>query len=343
MSFWDIWLTNVFRKLVKEMFHFAYDNYVTHAFPMDELKPISCSGEESFKGMSVTMVDTLDTLAIMGNSTEFSKQVDWVCANLHFNKDENVSVFETNIRVLGGLLSAHLLACDVSLALHNSYDGCLLILAEDLGNRLMRAFDVPSGIPFGTVNLRYGVPEGETTITSVAGAGSFSIEFGVLSRLTGNSSYEDAAYKALNAIYSKRTVIGLLGNHIDISTGEWTHGDAGIGGNVDSLYEYLLKSAILFGDQRYLDMFTPLYDSVLTHMKKNDWYIEVNMYGGQVTWPFFSTLHGFWPGMQVLYGKQNSILVFHASIYFFFHRRLELCKEDYEEVHVRMEHERTHS
>lgn len=65
------------------------------------------------------------------------------------------------------------------------YNGCLLRLATDMGNRLLPAFDTSTGIPYGTVNLRSGVPKGETELASTAGAGSLVIEFEVLSCLTG--------------------------------------------------------------------------------------------------------------------------------------------------------------
>ena len=68
------------------------------------------------------------------------------------------------------------------------YDGSLLRLAVDLGNRLLPAFDTATGIPFGTVNLHSGVPKGETELASTAGAGSLVIEFEVLSCLTGEKA-----------------------------------------------------------------------------------------------------------------------------------------------------------
>ena len=58
-------------------------------------------------------------------------------------------------------------------------------LAEDAAKRLLPAFDTPTGMPYGTVNLRNGVPNGETPVTSTAGVGTVVIEFGALSRLTG--------------------------------------------------------------------------------------------------------------------------------------------------------------
>ena len=76
------------------------------------------------------------------------------------------------------------------------YDNWLLSLALDLGERLMPAFSTKTGIPYGTVNLRKGVPSGETEISSTAGAGSLILEFEVLSRLVGDRSFGDAASNA---------------------------------------------------------------------------------------------------------------------------------------------------
>ena len=52
------------------------------------------------------------------------------------------------------------------------YSGSLLRQATDLANRLLPAFNTPTGIPFGTINLRFGVPQDESTEASVAGAGT---------------------------------------------------------------------------------------------------------------------------------------------------------------------------
>lgn len=59
---------------------------------------------------SLTLIDALGTLAIMGNYTEFQRVVDILTAKQDFDANINVSVFETNIRIIGGLLSAHLLS-----------------------------------------------------------------------------------------------------------------------------------------------------------------------------------------------------------------------------------------
>lgn len=92
------------------MFQHAYDSYLRFAYPYDELRPLSCDGVDTWGSYSLTLIDALDTLAIMGNSTEFRRVVDIVLKRQIFDTDVNVSVFETNIRIIGGLLSAHLLS-----------------------------------------------------------------------------------------------------------------------------------------------------------------------------------------------------------------------------------------
>ena len=95
--------------------------------------------------------------------------------------------------------------------------------------RLLPAFQTRTGIPYGTVNLLSGVPEGETTIASLAGGGTLSIEMQLLSRLTGNPSYGRAAKLAARALWVRRSQYNLLGKHICTRKGEWTESLSGIG------------------------------------------------------------------------------------------------------------------
>jgi ER degradation enhancer, mannosidase alpha-like 2 len=125
----------------------------------------------------------------------------------------------------------------------------LLRLASDLGDRLLPAFDTKTGIPFGTVNLRYGVPQGETKIASTAGAGSLLLEMQVLSSLTGVPKYGEVALAAVKSLFQRRSSLGLLGKHINTETGHWTESLSGVGSNADSFYEYLLKGYVLFRNQ----------------------------------------------------------------------------------------------
>jgi hypothetical protein len=148
-----------------------------------------------------------------------------------------------------------------------AYTGHLLSLSIDLGNRLLPAFSTDTGIPYGTVNLRKGVPKGETEIASTAGAGSLSVEFEVLSRLSGDPRYGDAARHAAAQLYKRRSAIGLLGKHIHTRTGKWYESVSGIGSNSDSFYEYLLKAFLLFRDDYMFEMFTETYAAVKEHIQ----------------------------------------------------------------------------
>ena len=366
---------------IQSMFQHGWDSYLMYSYP-DELTPMSCGKREFdlIKLPGLTMIDALDTLVLLGNYTEFVRSLERVRTlyahdNIGFAVDQNVSVFETNIRVLGGLLSAHQLAlaylpqhpvplhnvfdpttnqirwgydsvnnddathpvtggqgddttaesgsstdddvrireqgmvasnaetetttasttasmrwsnkysfyqdvvvsallqdlqnhlpapspssvhppmvpphvddsADALLHLdvcfrydsrrnqtaakssktsrstasdsqHSSsdyyrYDGFLLDLARDMGQRLLPAFDTPTGIPYGTVNLLYGVPDGETPIASLAGGGTVSLEFHLLSQLTGDPRFANAAKLATRALFVRQSSLGLYGKH----------------------------------------------------------------------------------------------------------------------------------
>lgn len=292
------------------MFYHAYDSYLKYAYPYDELRPISCDGIDTYGSYSLTLIDALDTLAIMGNYTEFQRVVNILTCKDNFDANINVSVFETNIRIIGGLLSAHLLSKKAGIPLEPGYPctGPLLRLAEDVARRLIPAFNTPTGMPYGTVNLRHGVPPGETTVTCTAGIGTFIVEFGALSRLTGDPLYEEVAMTALYSLYSYRSHLGLFGNHIDVASGRWTASDAGIGSGVDSYYEYLVKGAALLQRPELIKMFNDARAGIEKHMRKDDWYVWVSMTKSTITLPVFQSLEAYWPGLLAHLGHINSAM-----------------------------------
>eukprot|EP00775_Hariotina_reticulata_P009915 gene9915-10071_t len=244
------------------MFDHGYSNYMNHAFPKDNLLPMTCSGRNWQGGLALTLVDSLDMLLLLNRRGDIQDALTKLEHALDFDKDVKVHVFETTIRVLGGLLSGHmLLAADPGLA--PGYDGLLLRLAADLGNRLMAAFHTPSGLPGGYVHLQkqrddslqaaeglslslrhvmsgWGLLSSEN-ISCTACAGTLLLEFGLLSRLTGNSSYLDAANHAAFLLFSKRSSLGLVGSGFHVFSRDWSHKDSTIGPGSDSYYEYLLK------------------------------------------------------------------------------------------------------
>ncbi len=258
---------------------------------------------------SLTLVDSLSTLAILASGEEDGKDGHNALRDFQagvkmlvdlygdgrpgscgtracgFDLDSKVQVFETNIRGVGGLLSAHLFAVgelpirgyvvkhvarkDGSDGIwwnHSKfvYDGQLLRLAHDLAARLLPAFSTSTGLPYPRVNLRHGIPfyrdaedgvcrvDGtssdprEITETCAAGAGSLVLEFTTLSRLTGDDRFETLAKKAFWSIWFHRSSIDLVAGGIDAETGQWIMPPlAGIGAGIDSFYEYALKSYIL--------------------------------------------------------------------------------------------------
>ena len=191
-----------------DMFRHGFDNYMRYAYPDDELKPLSCVGrrwdlrergtlDDSLGGYALTLVDSLSTLAMLGDVRGFTDAVDVVVREITFDRDVTVSVFEANIRVLGGLLSAYVLATELRprFGMEPQSREKLLEMARDLGERLLPAFDTPTGIPFHVINLRHGVSRevSQTRETCTAAAGTLLLELGLLSRLTGDSRFETGA------------------------------------------------------------------------------------------------------------------------------------------------------
>lgn len=315
------------------MFYHAFDNYMVHAYPLDELKPLSCQGRDWRKrergtlddplgGYSLTLVDSLDMLAVMGDYETFHLAVQEVIKTVSFHRDITISVFEATIRVMGGLLSAHslLIAPDMASVFRNltpAYNGELLGLALDLGNRLLPAFDTRTGIPIHRVNLKNGVPSDETRETCTAAAGTLILEFGLLSRLTKDYRFERAARRALKALWDRRSPLNLVGSNINTATGKWTQVHSGIGAGIDSFYEYLLKAFVMFGDEELLDWFNTAYAAVQDHTLWGPWNVEVSMTKGKWQPHLFrvSALQAFWPSLQVLAGELPAAKTSYRAFY----------------------------
>ncbi|XP_054724208.1 ER degradation-enhancing alpha-mannosidase-like protein 1 [Uloborus diversus] len=329
----------------RKMFQFGYDNYLKYAFPKDELNPIYCTGRgpdyenpsnininDVLGDYSLTLIDSLDTLAVMGNASEFKRAVDLIIDNVTFDTDNTVQVFEANIRILGSLLSAHLLINDTKQPFGDlrppRYNNELLNLAHELASRLLPAFEnTKTGLPFPRVNLRYGVPSDVSTHTCTAGAGSMLLEFGMLSRLLHDPVYEGVARRAVKALWELRSEnTGLLGNVIDVQSGEWVGQMSGIGAGLDSFYEYLLKSYILFGEKDDFNMFNETYHTIKRYMRKgrphcnqgygeHPLYVNVNMIDGTTLTLWIDSLQAAFAGIQVLTGDIEEAICAHALYY----------------------------
>ena len=95
------------REQVKGVMRRAWNAYRNYAWGADEIKPVSNRSHDWLR-LGATLVDCLDNLWIMGMMKEFKEAREWVATRLIFtNTARSISMFETVIRILGGLLSAY--------------------------------------------------------------------------------------------------------------------------------------------------------------------------------------------------------------------------------------------
>ncbi|XP_038205195.1 ER degradation-enhancing alpha-mannosidase-like protein 3 isoform X2 [Arvicola amphibius] len=321
---------------VLEMFDHAYGNYMEHAYPADELMPLTCRGrvrgQEPSRGdvddalgkFSLTLIDSLDTLVVLNKTKEFEDAVRKVLRDVNLDNDVVVSVFETNIRVLGGLLGGHSLAIMLKEKgeYMQWYNDELLQMAKQLGYRLLPAFNTTSGLPYPRINLKFGIrkPEARTgteTDTCTACAGTLILEFAALSRFTGATIFEEYARKALDFLWEKRQrSSNLVGVTINIHTGDWVRKDSGVGAGIDSYYEYLLKAYVLLGDDSFLERFNTHYDAIMRYISQPPLLLDVHIHKPMLnarTW--MDSLLAFFPGLQVLKGDIRPAIETHEMLY----------------------------
>ncbi|CAG8470135.1 4464_t:CDS:2 [Dentiscutata erythropus] len=245
---------------IKNAFLYAFKGYKKYAWGHDEVQPVTNTTSDNYNGWGVTIVDSLDTMIIMGieynDSREFIKNLEFTVNN----GSTKINVFETVIRYLGGLLSAYEL----------TKDDLFLNKSIKLGNVLLPAFDTPTGIPMGMVDLvkKKGVHGGYGRNSVLADIGTLQLEFRRLSELSRNSKYLKKAQKVIDVLQRKSTELpGLYPVFIDPYTGNFTTTWVTWGGLGDSFYEYLLKQHIMIQGKtsQYIDMWM---SAVKTTMEK---------------------------------------------------------------------------
>jgi hypothetical protein len=273
----------------------SWQAYERYAWGHDELQPLSKTPRDWYgESLLMTPVDSLDTLLLLGFKDEAAKAQALIVDKLSFDKDISVKNFEVTIRLLGGLLSGYQMTGDAR----------LLHLAEDLGKRLLPVFNSPTGMPYMFVNLRTGKTSGARS--NPAEIGTLLLEFGTLSKLTKNPVFYDKAKNAVVQLYKRRSKIGLVGEEIDVETGEWTSRASHVGGGIDSYYEYLLKCSLLFGDKDCADMWKESVRALNKYLADSRptgfWYGQVDMVTGKRTATEFGALHAFLPAVLALDG-----------------------------------------
>lgn len=268
----------------------AWQGYKTYAWEFDDLRPLTKNGKNWYKhSLLMTPVDAFDTFILLGMKEEAADAKKLILEKLDFNTDNEVQVFEIVIRLLGGLESAYELDGDPR----------FLQLAEDLANRLLPAFNTPTGIPYRYVHLQTG--HLRDSLNNPAEIGTLMLEFGKLSKLTRNGKYYEAAKKAMMEVYNRRSPIGLVGLQIDAMTGQWKNRESAIGAYIDSYYEYLFKSWKLFGDKSFktaFDTHNAAIKKYLISKSGNGWFLtHVDMQTGMETNPVYGALDAFYAAL----------------------------------------------
>lgn len=280
-------------EMVKGEFVHAWNAYKLYAWGHDALKPLSKQPHDWYgTSLLMTPVDAFDTMVLMGLKKESADAKQLIFDSLSFDKNIEVQTFEITIRLLGGLLSAYQLDGDKR----------FLVLAEDLGKRLFPSFNSATGMPYRYVHLQTGKVSKQ--VSNPAEIGTLLIEFGTLSKLTGNPIYYEKAKRALVELFNRRSANGLVGSWINVETGEWTNTSSHIGGGIDSYYEYLIKAWLLFGDEECKKMADESIKSVNTYVADTTrgglWYGQVEMKTGQRTGTTFGSLEAFMPALLCL-------------------------------------------
>ena len=234
------------RNAVKAAFARSWKGYKKHAWLHDEVTPVEPGALDTFGGWAATLVDSLDTLWLMGMKEEFEIAVA-ALDKIDFSRTEDaqLNVFETTIRYLGGFVGAY----DIS-------DGAypmLLKKAVEVGDFLYGAFDTPNRMPIARWGWRgYQKEEKQEADphTLIAELGSLSLEFTRLSQITGDFKYFDAVQRISDVLEEAQSATHIPGLWPVVANAkDMTFKDTGftLGGMADSTYEYLPKQHLLLG------------------------------------------------------------------------------------------------
>ncbi len=284
---------------VQEACRHAWQGYKQYAWGWDDLRPLTKAGRNWYNvSMLMTPVDAFDTFIFLGLKKEAAEAKELILSKLNFDVDNDVQVFEITIRLLAALQTAYELDGDKR----------FLQLAEDLAKRLMPAFNTATGIPYRYVHLQTGKTRDDNN--NPAEIGTLMMEFGKLSKLTGNPLYYTTAKKAILYVFEKRSPIGLVGEILDVNTGKWLKTASHISGLIDSYYEYLYKSWKLFGDADFKnawDIHAAAINKYLLRKQPNGWfYAHVDMYTGKELSTRYGALDAFYAGLLAYSGDLST-------------------------------------
>ncbi|SJK98514.1 related to Mannosyl-oligosaccharide alpha-1,2-mannosidase precursor [Armillaria ostoyae] len=253
---------SIHRDAVKEIFQESYAAYKKFAFGHDDLSPVSESFSDGRNGWGASIVDAMSTMKIMGLNDLFSEAVNF-SHNIDFSRSQTsdtVSVFESTIRYVGGLLSAY--------ELGGKKDAVLVAKAKQLADKLSVGWLLQNQtIPFGEIDFSDDSPVISTS--NIAEAGTLTLEWETLTKYTGNKTYTQLTEGAVRQIANLPAPLpGLAAQGIDPTTGGFVGGYVTWGGGSDSYFEYLIKHARLSNtdDPLFVETWFTAVDSSIQHL-----------------------------------------------------------------------------
>lgn len=284
----------------------SWQSYKKYAWGHDVLAPLSKTYKDWYaEPLYISPIDAYGTLFLIGLKTETDEIEKYVVDSLDFNKNVDAKIFEVNIRILGGLLSMY----------EFSKNPKVLEKAQDFADRMLPAFQTKTGIPRYWVNLKTGVAKGDTV--NVAEAATYTFEMGILSYYTKDPKYYQAGKKATLAIYERRSDIGLIGDVINVETGEWVSRRSHICAGVDSYYEYLYKSYLLFGDgelgKMWDESIKAVHKYIADRYDNKLWYGRVDMDSGKQVSSVITLYDAFFPAILCLSGDTERAIEFQRT------------------------------
>ncbi|KAF2281029.1 seven-hairpin glycosidase [Westerdykella ornata] len=262
------------RQSVKDAFLLSWNAYKEHGWGYDEYHPVSRNGRYMAQpnGLGWIIVDALDTMMLMNLTKELKDARDWISMSLDYNKDQDVNTFETTIRMLGGLLSAHYLQETLPgmKPTNPNEEDLFLEKATDLADRLMGAYESRSGVPWASVVLKTGkgVPShADGGASSTAEATTLQLEMKYLAYLTGEAHYWEKAERVMKVVDDNGAKDGLVPIFIYADQGQFRGEEIRLGSRGDSYYEYLIKQ--YFQTQKKEPIYLEMWNEALEGVKKH--------------------------------------------------------------------------
>jgi mannosyl-oligosaccharide alpha-1,2-mannosidase len=263
---------------VRNAYQFAWNGYMQHAFPHDQLLPVTNTFSDPRDGWGASAVDGLDTAIIMGLIDPVATILKHI-STIDYTRPapgESISVFETNIRYLGGMLSAYdLLSGPFASFPHDPTSReNLLTQSKKLADALSVAFNTTTGIPDNTLNFDgTNLVRNGSSKANLAEMGSLILEWSRLSTLLNDTKYENLAMRAqqylLKPMPPQAEIFpGLIGSYLSIENGSLIDQTGGWGGGSDSFYEYLIKAYIYdpIKYSSYKDRWVKAADSTMMYL-----------------------------------------------------------------------------